>query len=130
MLHSDHAANLRLFFFICDKGRISHDAAQIQGQISPCVRSKVVRKLLFSKFCKVYILTDDLNLRINKISIFQISTFDFMPISKFSFGSATVVKTCYFINVFEPRSEKTGRRGFRPGPTQTEMCSHRRWLET
>ena len=29
----------------------------------------------------------------------------------------------------EPRSEKTGLRGFRPGPTQTGLCSHRRWLE-
>ena len=31
--------------------------------------------------------------------------------------------------VNEPRSEKTGLRGFRPGPTQTGLCSHRRWLE-
>ena len=29
----------------------------------------------------------------------------------------------------EPRGEKTGLRGFRPGPTQTELYSHRRWLE-
>ena len=29
----------------------------------------------------------------------------------------------------EPRSEKTGLRGFRPCPTQTGLCSHRRWLE-
>ena len=29
----------------------------------------------------------------------------------------------------EPRSEKTGLRGFRPGQTQTRLCSHRRWLE-
>ena len=29
----------------------------------------------------------------------------------------------------QPRSEKTGLRGFRPGPTQTGLCSHRRWLE-
>ena len=30
---------------------------------------------------------------------------------------------------FEPRCEKTGLRGFRPGPTQTRLYSHRRWLE-
>ena len=30
---------------------------------------------------------------------------------------------------FEPRSEKTGLRGFRPGPTQTGLYSHRRLLE-
>ena len=31
--------------------------------------------------------------------------------------------------IFEPRYEKTGLRGFRPGPTQTGLCSHRIWLE-
>ena len=25
---------------------------------------------------------------------------------------------------YEPRSEKTGLRGFRPGPTQTRLYSH------
>ena len=30
----------------------------------------------------------------------------------------------------EPRRQKTGLRGFRPGPTQTGLDSHRRWLET
>ena len=30
---------------------------------------------------------------------------------------------------FEPRSEKTGLRGFRPGPTQTGLHSDRKWLE-
>ena len=34
-----------------------------------------------------------------------------------------------FQYTFEPRCEKTGLRGFRPGPTQTELCSHRRWLD-
>ena len=29
----------------------------------------------------------------------------------------------------EPRSEKTGLLGFRPGPMQTRLYSHRRWLE-
>ena len=33
-------------------------------------------------------------------------------------------------DIIEPRSEKTGLRGFRPGPTQTGLYSHRRWLET
>ena len=32
--------------------------------------------------------------------------------------------------IYEPRCEKTGIRGFRPGPTQTGLYSHRRWLET
>ena len=32
-------------------------------------------------------------------------------------------------NVIEPRCEKTGLRGFRPGPTQTRLYNHTRWLE-
>ena len=30
---------------------------------------------------------------------------------------------------YEPRREKTSLRDFRPGPTQTGLYSHRRWLE-
>ena len=49
---------------------------------------------------------------------------------------------CYFFNstfvsiksgvhvlYYEPCCEKTGLRGFRPGPTQTGLYSHKRWLE-
>ena len=32
-------------------------------------------------------------------------------------------------NLYEPRSEKTGLRDFRPGPTQTGLYNQRRWLE-
>ena len=32
-------------------------------------------------------------------------------------------------STFEPPCEQTGLRGFRPGPTQTGLYSHRRWLE-
>ena len=31
--------------------------------------------------------------------------------------------------IFEPQREKTGLRGFRPGPTQTDLYSHRSRLE-
>ena len=34
-----------------------------------------------------------------------------------------------FTSTYEPRSAKTGLRGFRPGLTQTTLCSYRRWLE-
>ena len=30
----------------------------------------------------------------------------------------------------EPRHEKTGLRGFRPGPTQADLCSYRRKLQS
>ena len=33
------------------------------------------------------------------------------------------------LKIYEPRSEKIGLRGFRPGPTQTGLYSHRRWPE-
>ena len=35
----------------------------------------------------------------------------------------------HLLFTYEPRSDKTGLRGFRPGPTQTGLYSHRRWLE-
>ena len=44
-----------------------------------------------------------------------------------------VVAVCDLVDdmktIFEPRREKTGFRGFRPGPTQTGLYGHRRWLE-
>ena len=33
------------------------------------------------------------------------------------------------LDLFKTRCEKTGLRGFRPGPTQTGLYSHRRWIE-
>ena len=39
----------------------------------------------------------------------------------------TMLQKCW--QQYEPRSEKTGLRGFQPGPTQTGLYSHRRWLE-
>ena len=35
---------------------------------------------------------------------------------------------CY-CNPSEPRCEKTGFRDFRPGPTQTGLYSHKKWLK-
>ena len=35
----------------------------------------------------------------------------------------------YYQTLCEPRFEKTGLRGFRPGPTETGLYSSRRWLE-
>ena len=62
-------------------------------------------------------------------------------ISRFSLSSVTV-QTVYAGTVwkprrqvflchgsYEPRREKTGLRGFRPGPTQTDLYSHRKELE-
>ena len=35
----------------------------------------------------------------------------------------------HLVFVSEPRCEKTGLQGVRPGPTQTGLYSYRRWLE-
>ena len=46
----------------------------------------------------------------------------------------SLIATLYAIThlkalVYEPHCEKTGLRGFRPGPTQTRRYNHTRWLE-
>ena len=40
-----------------------------------------------------------------------------------------IIYTIKWLDLNEPRCEKTGLRGFRPGPTQTGLYSYRRWLE-
>ena len=42
----------------------------------------------------------------------------------------TVQGLSLLLTVYEPRSEKTGLWGFRPGPTQTRLHNYRRLLET
>ena len=48
------------------------------------------------------------------------------------FGTRAVEKIKHSVIMpmqYEPRCEKTGLRGFRPGPTQTGLYNNRRWLE-
>ena len=46
------------------------------------------------------------------------------------FTEVILISTFLWRNIqYELRSEKTGLRGFRPGPTQTGLYSQRRWLE-
>ena len=40
-----------------------------------------------------------------------------------------MTRTALMSSQSEPHCEKTGLRGFRPGPTQTGLYSHRTWLE-
>ena len=46
-----------------------------------------------------------------------------------NFGLENKRKESFSLLVYEPRSEKTGLRGFRPGPTKTRLYNHTRWLE-
>ena len=45
-------------------------------------------------------------------------------------GRVILMKPSFIQATFEPRSEKTGFRGFRPGPTLTRLYNHKRLLET
>ena len=40
-----------------------------------------------------------------------------------------VVQYLQLAYIYEPRFEKTGLQGFRPGPTQTRLHRNRKWLE-
>ena len=44
--------------------------------------------------------------------------------------AARTVATHCEVKTYEPRCEKTGFRGFRPGLTQTGLYNQRRWLES
>ena len=46
-----------------------------------------------------------------------------------NFSVKSKVSGCPIIKELEPRCEKTGLRGFLPGPTQTRLYNHTRWLE-
>ena len=58
---------------------------------------------------------------------------DFAVIKNLFLGSCPFVRpsssVCNVSASYEPRCEKTGLRGFWPGPTQTGLYCHRRWLE-
>ena len=48
----------------------------------------------------------------------------------FSWRGSSVLSCAELSLINEPRRQKTGLQGFRPGPTQTGLYSHRKWLET
>ena len=50
--------------------------------------------------------------------------------SKKTLKRKRVGQTALFRITNEPRREKTGLRGVRPGPTQINLYGHRRWIET
>ena len=61
--------------------------------------------------------------------VFKVNLFRFCQINIICTDVAVCDPVYNMETVFEPRCEKTGLRGFRPGPTQTRLYSHRRWLE-
>ena len=44
--------------------------------------------------------------------------------------STAIFIPCVEYMSIEPRGEKTGLRGFRPGLTENGLCNHCIWLET
>ena len=73
--------------------------------------------------CRKNVHEDD-NVKINSRKEVGLQCLNLSPIV---FHCIDVLMTLFFL--YEPRSEKTGLWGFRPGPTQTRLYSHRRWLE-
>ena len=75
------------------------------------VRIHSLLTLLFKIFCFIVITSkpDEFSCLI-KMGILQ------------NYGESANIK-------IEPRCDKTGLRGFRPGPTETGLYNHRRWLE-
>ena len=59
--------------------------------------------------------------------IILVSTLVVPLLLKLRLNTRIKVMTCS--ETFEPRREKTCHRGFLPGPTQTELYSHRKRLE-
>ena len=56
---------------------------------------------------------------------------EYLEFNKYKYSASVLVagRCDSSIDIYEPRCEKTGLRGFRPGPTQTRLYSHTRWLE-
>ena len=57
---------------------------------------------------------------------------EFYQIDTFSLSmfASVMLKTHELdISLYEPRRQKTGLRGFRPGPTQIRLRRLRKWLE-
>ena len=52
-----------------------------------------------------------------------------MPPEAFLDGVFTIKTDVWYASGHLNEPEKTGLRGFRPGPIQTRLYSHRRWLE-
>ena len=65
-------------------------------------------------------------------AMYLVFVVDFLSFCRIKFVCIDLAM-CYQVHktktVYEPRSEKTGLQGFRPGPTQTRLYNHRRWLE-
>ena len=125
-----------VFSNIYTKYRFSHDTAQIINvDCHTCMRlitkgrGAVKLKIEITKYNQLIV---HLNHKLRQPSCFKYH----VPITKvqiyqISYHHLVCSLPKYFNNacLFEPRCEKTGLRGFRPGPTQTGMYCHRRWLE-
>ena len=61
--------------------------------------------------------------------IFSAGILFFFPIGTLTFEAYGFLSVPRYMILSEPRYEKTGLRAFRPGPTQTRLYNHKRWLE-
>ena len=71
----------------------------------------------------------NVNIRGRNIIMLDLMLFFLMDLSYFCDRLVLSLSWSETPKTYEPGCEKTGLRGFRPGPTQTGLYSHRRWVE-
>ena len=71
--------------------------------------------------CDIIVFVVNFPVRLCQVKLFCINVAMWDPVH----DSETVFHT----PSYEPRCEKTGLWGFRPGLTQTGLYSHKRWIE-
>ena len=64
--------------------------------------------------------------QLSDLVAFRQNVMALLPILYFLFTAYGIISLPQILveSLYEPRSEKTGLRGFRPGPTQTWLYSH------
>ena len=79
--------------------------------------------------CYMFVRQAILRCGVMKFDIRQVFKVWLVRRNKFFIALGSNNNVCQDVVSNEPRYEKTGLRGFRPGPTQTGLYCHRRWLE-
>ena len=104
-----------LFFIRYVRNRIDHLCTVEPGNPNPRVHRSS------GKLGEASFPTGTVDPRVG-ISLSPLNTNDGFSFSRY------VVQLIHNLEI-EPCSEKTGLRGFLPGPTQTGLCNYTRWLE-
>ena len=87
----------------------------------------VISFLVIPCYCYIVFIMakQEVNLKIERIQFVLVEVWDSLFCSC-RFQCSIAATNSHYPFLYEPRSEKTGLRGFRPGPTQTGLYSHRK----